>query len=166
MPEVRVARPLEQINSEAKIIVFLAGITGNPDWRSPLISSVAQRSLTWSQVDLPVVIIDPRRPDWDALSPEDTLKQQIEWELTTQDSADVVAVFFHDSTLAPISMLELGLCIRSGRALVCATAGYAHKDNVKLACRQYGATYVQSSEDLVDALEARILSLQKQKSRR
>jgi hypothetical protein len=109
------------------------------------------------------VIYNPKRTDWDSTWKEDfsdsRWAEQVQWELELQDKADVVIVFFHKATQAPISLLELGLCVRSGKAIVYAQDGYSKRGNVEAVCRRYGAKFVNSEEDLKDAVLERLKQL-------
>ncbi|KOS22569.1 hypothetical protein ESCO_001972 [Escovopsis weberi] len=138
----------------ARPSIFLAGTTSpteEPDWREKLTSDLAH---------LPITIFNPRRADWGASWREDMsdsrFREQVEWELEMQDRADVVVVFLHGVSAAPISLLELGLCVRSGRAVVCALDSYSKRGNVEAVCRRYGAVFVSSMQELRDAVMARL----------
>src|ERR1043166_6520216 len=102
--------------------VFLAGsieMGQADDWQSSI-----ERALA----DLPVVILNPRRDEWDASwvqaidNPQ--FRGQVEWELAGLERASVVAMYFAPATKAPVTLLEFGLCARSGRLVVCCPAGY------------------------------------------
>ncbi|PKK54757.1 hypothetical protein CI102_262 [Trichoderma harzianum] len=134
--------------------VFLAGTTsdtGEADWRQTLTEALSGLSIT---------IYNPYRSDWDATWREDISDnrwvEQVHWELEMQDKADIVVVFFHGVSLAPISMLELGMCIRFGKAIICAMPDYLKRGNVEAVCRRYGATFVSSEQDLKDAVTERL----------
>ncbi|PTB38568.1 hypothetical protein M441DRAFT_28922 [Trichoderma asperellum CBS 433.97] len=148
-------RPASDLKSRKS--VFLAGPTnptGEADWRE---------TLTEALIELPIVIYNPKRSDWDSTWKEDfsdsRWAEQVEWELGMQDKADIVVVFFHKATPAPISLLELGLCVRSGKAIVCAQDGYSKRGNVEAVCRRYGAKFMASEEDLKDAVMERLKGL-------
>lgn len=138
--------------------VFLAGTTSKvdaePDWRGTLATLLADR---------PVTLLNPYRADWDASWREDVdfspYREQVEWELTRQDEADVVVVYFHPATQAPVSLLELGLCARvPGKAVVLCPPGYWKRGNVLMVCRRYGIEVVESIEGLRDAIVKRLPS--------
>src|SRR5262249_15078179 len=106
---------------ERKPSVFLAGsiqMGGAEDWQTQV-----ERALA----DLDVVILNPRRDEWDASwvqsisNPQ--FRGQVEWELEAQERAGVVAMYFAPATKAPITLLELGLFARSGKAIVCCPDG-------------------------------------------
>ncbi|KAG8357915.1 hypothetical protein FVEN_g4526 [Fusarium venenatum] len=96
--------------------IFLAGITtstGEPDWR---------QALTDALNNYPVTILNPNRPDWDSTWREDFSDkrwvEQVSWELDMQEAADIVVFMFHEATEAPISLMELGLAVRTKPVIV------------------------------------------------
>jgi hypothetical protein len=131
--------------------VFLAGsieMGAAEDWQGRI-----ERVLA----DLDVVLLNPRRDEWDASWVQSlanpTFVEQVEWELAGLERASLVAMYFAPSTRAPITLLELGLSARSGRLVVCCPDGYWRKGNVEVVCRRYGVPLVASLDDL--AAEAR-----------
>ncbi len=135
--------------------VFLAGTTSKvdtADWRETLTSLLSET---------PVTIYNPYRPDWDSTWREDInfapYRQQVEWELDKQDKADMVVVYFHPATQAPISLLEFGLCARSpGKAIVYCPEEYWKRGNVQIVCQRFGVEMVESIEGLRDAIVKRM----------
>lgn len=142
----------------ARKSIFLAGTTsatGQQDWRQTLVQSLSQ---------FPIDIYNPSRPDWDATWREDfsdsRWAEQVEWELEMQDAVDLVVILFHGVTAAPISLLELGLCVRSGKAVVCALDGYSKRGNVEAVCRRYSATFVTTEADLATTITGRLMRVE------
>ncbi|KAI3401374.1 hypothetical protein diail_11458 [Diaporthe ilicicola] len=128
--------------------VFLAGPTEVP-WRAGFIAALKERLISTS-----TTIFDPFQPRWDKTWKEDVdldprFKAQVEWELASQDRATVVALFFHADSKAPVSLLELGLCARSGKAVVGCDPGYWKRGNVQAVCRRYGVPLADSMGGLV-----------------
>ncbi|KAL7806682.1 hypothetical protein V8C44DRAFT_338589 [Trichoderma aethiopicum] len=143
--------------SGSRKAIFLAGTTsptGEPDWRLTLTDALS---------NFPITIYNPKRDDWDDTWKEDfsddRWAEQVQWELEMQDKADIVVVFFHGVSPAPISLLELGLCVKSGRAIVCVLEGYSKRGNVEAVCRRYGAKLVSSEDDLIDVVIERLSQL-------
>jgi hypothetical protein len=106
-----------------------------------------------------VLILNPRRNAWDA-SWEQTIRnpqfrEQVEWELAAQETADVIAMYFAPETKAPITLLELGLFAASGKLLVCCPDGYWRKGNVEIVCARYNIPLKASFDDLIDELRRR-----------
>ncbi|KAI2628472.1 hypothetical protein GGR54DRAFT_636193 [Hypoxylon sp. NC1633] len=137
------------------VTVFLAGTTTKTpdrDWREVL---------TESLVDLPVTVINPYRPDWDPSWQEEVdcnpFYEQVEWELSMQEQADLVVFYFHPVTEAPVSLLELGLSARTeGKAIVVCLDGYKKRGNVDIVCRRYGVEQAASIQELRQAIEEKL----------
>ncbi|KAJ3506722.1 hypothetical protein NM208_g16042 [Fusarium decemcellulare] len=134
--------------------IFLAGTTsstGEPDWRD---------NLTQALSEYPVTILNPKRDDWDSTWKEDfsdkRWEEQVWWELDMQEGADILVYFFHGSTAAPISLLELGLGVKTGRAIVCALDGYSKRGNVEAVCRRYRARFTRTEQELKEAVLSRL----------
>ncbi|KAL2150570.1 hypothetical protein VTH82DRAFT_7133 [Thermothelomyces myriococcoides] len=136
-----------------KVAVFLSGPTtgtaaaaaAGTDWRQAVIHAVSH---------LPVTVINPFRADWDGTWREDPsfapFREQTEWELDMQERADLVVVYFGPETDAPVSLLELGLCARSGKPVVVAChPGYRKRGYVQVVCRRYGLEYIDGRDELI-----------------
>lgn len=130
--------------------VFLGGsidMGGAPDW---------QAAMTTALSDMDVVILNPRRPDWnpdwrpEADEPE--FLRQVEWELAALESADVIVIYFAPGTQSPISLLEMGLHARGGKLIVLAPDGFWRKGNVDITARAYGVRQVQTMDQLTAAV--------------
>lgn len=119
-----------------------------------------QAAVEQSLVDLPVVVLNPRRDEWDA-SWEQSIRNplfrgQVEWELEGLERASVVAMYFASPTQAPITLLELGLLARSGKLVVCCPAGFWRRGNVEVVCARYGVPLVADLPALVRAVRSQI----------
>jgi hypothetical protein len=97
--------------------VFLAGsieMGAAEDWQSRV-----ERELR----DLDVVLLNPRRDEWDASwvqsIADPRFREQVEWELEGLERASLVAAYLAPGTKSPITLLELGLSARSGKLQVC-----------------------------------------------
>jgi len=77
---------------------------GAEDWQSAMTARLS---------DLGVVILNPRRDDWDSSwkqSIEDErFRGHVEWEPDGLERAQVIAMWFAPDTHAPVTLLELGL---------------------------------------------------------
>lgn len=110
--------------------------------------------------DEEVAILNPRRDQWDA-SWEQSIRnpmfrEQVEWELSAQELATVVAMYFAPATRAPITMLELGLFARSGKLIVCCPDGFWRKGNVEIVCARHGIPMVERLADLIERARHRL----------
>lgn len=133
------------------VSVFLAGTTSRtsgPDWRETLTAAITH---------LPVSIFNPLRTDWDSSWREDItftpFREQTEWELDMQERADVVVVYFGPGTDAPVSLLEFGLCARSGKTIVACHRDYRKRGNVQIVCQRFGVEFL----DTGDAWEVEVI---------
>jgi hypothetical protein len=106
--------------------------------------------------DLDITVLNPRRDDWDSSwvqsidNPQ--FREQVEWELEAQEKADVIVIYFDKDTKSPITLLELGLFVRSGKLIVCCPEGFWRKGNVDIVCKKYNVTQVDSLDKLVEGL--------------
>jgi hypothetical protein len=140
-----------------QISVFLAGTTSRtagPDWREGLVDAISH---------LPVTIFNPLRPDWDGSWREDPtftpFREQVIWELDMQEQADLIVVCFGPATDAPISLMELGLCARAGKAIVSCHPEYGKRGNVQIVCQKFGIQFLDAGSDLGAAVAERLNDL-------
>jgi hypothetical protein len=137
--------------------IFLAGSIDQGqavDW---------QTSITKKLSNLPVTILNPRRPDWDSSWKEDIsfepFREQVDWEQDMLEAADVIALYFAKDSVAPISLLELGLFARTGKMVVACPLGYWKRGNVQIVCQRLKVELVDSIDDLVKGVERKIHDL-------
>ncbi|KAJ7085595.1 hypothetical protein C8R44DRAFT_901644 [Mycena epipterygia] len=143
----RVFKASEHVTISGKSI-FLAGsieMGTFEHWKTALTTKLAQ---------LPITIVNPRRNVWDGKWEQDIsnpmFKEQVDWELDSQDRADVIAMFFHRDTKAPISLLELGLYAPSGKMVVCCPEAFHRRGNVQIVCDRFGVELVDTMEQLTE----------------
>ena len=139
--------------------IFLAGTTTatkDGDWRERIISRLSEYT---------VVLLNPKRDDWDCTwrehASDPRWREQIEWELDMQEAASIIAFVFLPETPAPISMLELGMHVASGKR---DTMVFSHPDFVKSAyveavCKRHGSFFCKSENELLEALRARCVDV-------
>lgn len=144
---VVVQAPAPYERTDKRPSVFLAGRTSGRDWRKYLIESLA---------GLEVVVLNPQRFDWDSTWAEDFADQrwaeQVNWEMDMREAADLVVFMFDDTSVAPITLLELGLSAHSGNVVVCVTDSYPKKGNVTAVCQRYNIQQVSSEDALGEAV--------------
>ena len=135
--------------------VFLAGTTtavGDVDWREKLSASLSEH---------PITIFNPNRPDWDSTWREDInfapYREQVLWELDKQVKADLVVVYFHPATMAPISLLEFGLSARvPGKVIAIAPEGYQKRGNVQIVCRKFDIEFLDNVDELHEVIKKKL----------
>ncbi|KAF2181343.1 hypothetical protein K469DRAFT_455080, partial [Zopfia rhizophila CBS 207.26] len=85
------------------------------------------KAIDWQQELNPITIFNPRRDDWDKSWEQGItnppFREQVTWELDRLDEADVIALFFRPGILSLISLLELGIHLRSSKLVVCCSKG-------------------------------------------
>ena len=141
----RVCRAPDLVGEFSGQSVFLAGsIEGGPNpWQVRITQQLAHCDVT---------IFDPRRDDWDSTwiqrKSDDRFQHQIEWELAHQERADLVAVYLHPGTEAPVSLLETGLATSHRKAIVCCPDGFWRKKTVKAFCELKEVPLVESLDEL------------------
>ncbi|KAM7208341.1 hypothetical protein V8F20_001319 [Naviculisporaceae sp. PSN 640] len=134
--------------------VFLAGTTSGNDWRGNVVRALSH---------LPVTVYNPLRTDWDSSWREDPsfkpFREQVDWELEMQEKADVIVIYFGAGTDAPISLLELGLCARSGKAIVAFDPKYRKRGNVLLVAERFGLKALEGGDRLAEEVVKRLEGL-------
>lgn len=141
--------PLSQLDASAAS-VFLAGsieMDDAPRWQDQLAVALESTDL---------VLLNPRRdalpPGWEPHAGNALFRDQVEWELEGLERAERVCFYFAPGTKSPISLLELGLLARSGRAIVCCPEGFWRRGNVEIVCLRYGIEVVEDLDALVERL--------------
>jgi len=103
-----------------------------------------------------VVLLNPRRDDWDdsweQRADDPRFSEQVSWELDMLDAADVVVMYLAPGTKSPVSLLELGLCARSGKLRVCCPEGFWRRGNVEMVCRRNRIPLFGTLDDLIAEL--------------
>lgn len=144
-----------------KISIFLGGSIelGQADnWQQRLTGF-----LTGKPYSDKLVLLNPRREDWDQSIPTQdpdhpVLAEQINWELVCQDKADLVIYFFAADTISPITLFELGL-YRDRQPVVGASPAYKRYGNLKLTAKHFGFPVHTGWDNFLRALNLRLSSL-------
>ncbi|KKA28490.1 hypothetical protein TD95_003228 [Thielaviopsis punctulata] len=137
----------ERATNNAKI--FLAGSTNrNDDWRGRLEAKLVR-------CNIEATIFNPFRRDWDwpCDAQDERFREQVGWELEKQEAADLVVVYLCPGTKAPISLMELGLCAKTGPSkIVVCPLGYSLRGNVQMVCERYRIEMLDSEDTLADKI--------------
>ena len=105
--------------------IFLAGsieMGAAEDWQEEVVQYFS---------DVNVVLLNPRRDNWDS-SWEQSISnpqfyEQVTWELNAMDLADKILINFLPNTKSPISLLELGIYAHTDKVVVCCPEGFGVK---------------------------------------
>ena len=123
-------------------MIFLAGAIdmGRADeWQHKIISMLQHND------DL--VLLNPRREEFTP----DTLDPQIRWELNALTRVDAIIMWFPKGAAAPISLLETGLYMTSGKLIIGAEAGFYRRRNLELTCEYYGVALHETLGQIAEA---------------
>ena len=130
-----------------KFTVFLAGAIDMgqaEDW---------QTHVTNGLKDLDILILNPRRDDWDSSWKQEKddpqFSEQVNWEQDGIDSADLVLVVFTKDSKAPITFLELGMNMKSDKVLVFCPVGFYRKGNVDICCERNNVLVYEDLDELI-----------------
>ena len=158
-----------EIDQKKTIRLFLAGSIEQgkaEEWQKRIINFLinfkdGSDSSIKEEEKTTLVVFNPRRPDWNPGLPQDvlnaTLKEQIMWELKYLDESDIICLYLDPKTTSPVSLLELGLHIKTGKLLVCCPPGFYRKANIDLTCNKYGVNVYEDYDTLCTQLSEKIL---------
>lgn len=154
---VCVIRPPEPLTFDSRPRVFLAGTIDDGqsvDW---------QQDITNILADLDIVILNPRRNEWDA-SWEQSIsnpqfREQVEWELQGLEQAAVIFFYFAPNSKSPIFLLELGLHAKSNKLIIVCPTGFWRLGNVEVVANKYRLPLYKTMASGAEALRRRIYTL-------
>lgn len=150
------AIPMEDMSKNKKMI-FLGGsieMGKAEDWQKVFAESFSD--------DENIVILNPRRRDWDASwaqdpTPGTKFHEQVSWELLSQELSDIIVYNFLPDTTSPITLLELGLFAQHwGNVVVCCPKEYFRYGNVKIVCDRNDVPCVSTMAELVKLVKEKI----------
>lgn len=119
---------------QKRISVFLAGSIemglAEP-WQDEVVKHLSSLNIN---------VYNPRRLDWDNSWGENSkeLQEQICWELDNIESCDTIFFYFDPNTKSPITLLELGIALRSKKDVVVVCPNFWRRTNVLVTCKKYG----------------------------
>lgn len=150
--------PTHHKNFDHKRSVFLAGsieMGKAENWQEK-----AEIYLT-KKYDDAILIFNPRRDDWDSSWEQNinspNFYEQVSWELRYLDRVDVIAMYFDESTISPISLLELGLYAKSGKMVVCCPNEFFRKGNIDIVCQKYGIPVFENFDSWLVEIRDRLI---------
>ncbi len=134
-----------------KLSVFLAGsieMGVARDWQTEMIERIEDHAS---------VIYNPRRADWNSSWVQSIehadFNVQVNWELEMIEEADIVVIYFEESTKSPITLMELGFvaATKPENVIVCCPEDFWRKGNVDIMCERQGIEII-SGDDPIAAL--------------
>lgn len=140
---------------EERISIFLAGsieMGAASDWQA----KVADRL---SKYD--VVLLNPRRDDWDTSWEQTTenehFVEQVEWEMDCLNGCSYIFMNLEPNTISPISLLELGAYSNDGKMMVCCPKEFFRSGNVEIFCDYHLIRFYNNLDDAIDNLEQMVI---------
>lgn len=116
-----------------------------------------------------IIVLNPRRDNWDSSLEQSienkTFKEQVDWELSSQETADMIIMFFDENTKSPISLLETGLFGRTGKMVVYCPDKFYRKGNVDIVCERYNISCTNDFEDFLKLIYQKLKQVIKIKNK-
>ena len=107
-----------------------------------------------------VIILNPRRDDWNKewkpVSTDPNFQEQVEWELSALEYADIIVMYFAPNSQSPISLLELGLYAKTGKLLVICPEGFWCKGNVDIVCERYNIKTFTTFDEMIAEIKNQV----------
>jgi len=157
-----VVKPPVEIKQDDRLSIFLGGsieMGKAEDWQSRLANDLSEYSDK-------IMLINPRRDDWDSSWVQDPTKgtkfhEQVDWELKGQlRHSDICVYYFSPETKSPITLMELGMMgtIDPYNVIVCCPKEFYRYGNVVMFCKEIGVEYCESYEDFLEAIKTMIIT--------
>ena len=150
----RIIKPPVSYAGMNKPTIFLAGTIDNgtsPDW---------QKMVEQALFDLDILILNPRRDEWDATWEQSIhnpqFKEQVTWELDGLERADVILMYFAPGSKSPITLLELGLFAHMQKLFICCPVGFWRRGNVEVVADRYDLSLFEELDALLVAVRDRL----------
>lgn len=149
---MKVVKPPHEYSVEADPVLFLGGsieMGAAENWQARIAEDLK---------DFDILILDPRRDDWDSTwkqdpTPGTKFHEQVSWEMESQDIADFKVYYFDPKTKSPITLLEIGLYGTADDTIVCCPKEFWRYGNVAMVCERYGIPLVHTYEEMIDHLK-------------
>jgi hypothetical protein len=106
-------------------------------------------------------LFNPRRASWDSSLAQDisnpVFSEQVTWELDALAAADWIIMYFDPNTKSPITLLEFGLYITSGKLIVCCPDGFWRKGNIQVCCERAGIKLHETFDEMIEVTKNLLL---------
>jgi len=100
-----------------------------------------------------IVILNPRRDDWDSSWTQSInnkqFNEQVTWELQALEDSDIIFMYFDPNTKSPISLLEFGLFCKTHNMVVICPEGFWRKGNVEITCKKYNIQFFHTLDECI-----------------
>lgn len=133
--------------------IFLAGTIeqgGARDWQAEVMQHITSLQDVFS-------LVNPRREQWDSSLKQTVLEpvfnEQVTFELDHLEKVDSVLMWFEETSLSPITLLEFGLLcgwVSRGslnKLVVGCPPGFWRRGNIEVMCKRYHIELVPTLEE-------------------
>ena len=141
--EVRPDLPIDSKPEDDKIpTVFLAGTIdmGNSEnWQKKTIQTLDETLIN-------CIVYNPRRETW----PDDNsneFERQVNWEQDMLEGSDIIFMYIAGTSKSPITLLELGEFLTSGKLIVVCEEDFYRYGNVRIMCERFAIPLYNDYED-------------------
>lgn len=151
--EVRPDLPIDSKPENVKIpTVFMAGTIdmGNSEnWQKKTIEILDENRIN-------CIAYNPRRDTWSGDNTNE-FERQVNWEQDMLEDSDVIFMYITGTSKSPITLLELGEFIDSGKLIVVCEEDFYRYGNVRIMCERFNVPLYNSYENGITRL---VLELQ------
>ena len=141
--EVRPDLPIDsKPEDDKRPTVFLAGTIdmGNSEnWQKKTIQALDETLIN-------CIVYNPRRETW----PDDNsneFERQVNWEQDMLEGSDIIFMYIAGTSKSPITLLELGEFLTSGKLIVVCEEDFYRYGNVRIMCERFGIPLYNDYED-------------------
>ena len=152
----KIVKPPQPVSWDHERSVFLAGTIDNGtgvNWQSQVEQSLS---------DLDVMILNPRRDEWDASWQQSIdnpmFRQQVEWELSGLENASHILMYFVAHSQSPITLLEFGLHARSGKLIIVCEPQFWRRGNIEVVAHRYEIPLYEDLETGLKQLRSSLMA--------
>lgn len=132
-----------EVDAGGYATIFLAGtidMGNSEDWQAGLVR-------TFSSNEGRYILYNPRRSTFTS-TPEE-MEYQVGWELDHLEKSQTIIMNILGSSKSPVTLLEMGLFMRSGKLLVACEPDYYRHSNVRITCARYNVPLYDSLTSLM-----------------
>lgn len=133
------------LKEERKKYYFLAGsmdFNESNSWRQKIMQEMKHL----------VHFLDPTRIEHNDFS-DSQMKEHIEWELDALNISDKIILNFKEDSKSPISLLELGMYVKSSKLVVVCPSKFYQRRYINVLCNKYNTPFFDSFDEAIEYLK-------------
>lgn len=141
--EVRPDLPIDsKPEDDKRPTVFLAGTIdmGNSEnWQKKTIQTLDETLIN-------CIVYNPRRETWPGDNSNE-FERQVNWEQDMLEDSDIIFMYIAGTSKSPITLLELGEFLTSGKLIVVCEEDFYRYGNVRIMCERFDIPLYNDYED-------------------